>query len=377
MTVAPILGNALAAEIRRRLLRWWRGARRDLPWRFRAGCEDPYRTWISEAMLQQTQVATVIPYYERFLERFPTVGDLARASEEEVLAAWSGLGYYARARALSRAARETLARHGRLPGTLDELRALPGFGPYTAGAVASIAFGLRVPAVDGNAGRVLARLLAVGDQLHTGRFRERVWRAGGALVARASRPGDLNQALMELGALVCRGGRPDCGRCPLESLCEARRSGRERSIPARRPRSARPILRLSVGVLRWRDRVLVRRGGVVGLYAGMWTPPAVEVAASEDPVVAISSEINGEPHVNTGEFIFVGAIRRTLTHRELEILVHAAPLRRRPRPRADWRLASPSELEKLPVPSAFRAVLELAVVPPPISVRKRRRAASA
>jgi A/G-specific adenine glycosylase len=348
------------AAVRRRLLAWFGRAKRDLPWRFPIGEEDPYRTWISEAMLQQTQVATVIPYYRRFLARFPSLRALARASEEEVLGAWSGLGYYARARALSRAAREALARHGELPRTLEDLRALPGFGPYTAGAVASIAFGVRTPAVDGNAGRVLARLFLVEGAPHSGPFRERVWSLAEALVRPARRPGDFNQALIELGALVCRARTPQCERCPLESLCAARQAGRERSVPAATRRAVKQRLTLSVGICSWRGRILLVRRGAGGLFARMWAPPSVQVGTGEDPRAAISSAIRREPSVETGEFRFLGAVERTLTHRSVELLVHAAALRRPPNPGADVRLVAPEELAALPVPSAFRVALALA-----------------
>ena len=174
-------------------------------------------------MLQQTQVARVVPYYRRFLARFPTLAALAAAEEEAVLAAWSGLGYYARARALHRAARQAVARHGGLPGSLEALAALPGFGPYTAGAVASIAFGIPAAAVDGNVARVLARLFAVDGPAEAAATRARLDALAGALTG-PERPGDWTQALIELGATRCVKPIPRCARCPVASLCEARRA---------------------------------------------------------------------------------------------------------------------------------------------------------
>lgn len=361
-----------AAALRRRLLRWFASAKRDLPWRFAPGREDPYRTWISEAMLQQTQVATVIPYYRRFLERFPTLSALAEAPEDEVLGAWAGLGYYARARAISRAAREALERHGGLPRGLDELRGLPGFGPYTAGAVASIAFGLPTPAVDGNAGRVLSRLFLVASDPHSRAFRDRVWGAAQALVDGAQRPGDLNQALIELGALVCRPGAPDCARCPLESPCEARRTGRQESLPRPRRRPARRVLHLAVGVLTWRGRVLLEQRPSSGLFAGMWSPPLVELGPAPDAAAALSVAIRREPSVRTGEFTPLGTVERELTHRRLRMSVVAAPLRRMPRRGGRLRLAHPEELGSLAVPTAVRVALALAENLPTISGPARR-----
>jgi A/G-specific adenine glycosylase len=357
---------ARAAAIRRRLLAWWDGARRDLPWRFAPGSVDPYRVWISEAMLQQTQVATVIPYYRRFLERFPSLERLAAAEEDEVLAAWSGLGYYTRARSLLRAAREAVERHGALPRRLEDLRRLPGFGPYTAGAVASIAFDVPTPAVDGNAARVLARLFLVAGRPGGRRFTERVWGLATALVSgiggkgprsAASRPGDLNQALIELGALVCRPRAPHCERCPLEASCRARAAGRERSIPGARRRISSPRLTLAVGICRARGRVLLVRRPSRGLFAGMWSPPAVELPDGADGARTISTVIRRDLSAQTGEFVLVGTVERALTHRRLVLHVYAARLRRLPPRREGWRMAGPRELESLAVPEAMRHAL--------------------
>src|SRR5438045_2904526 len=191
-----------------RLLSWFATARRDLPWRKEP--RDPYRVWVSEVMLQQTRVEVVIPYYHRFLRRFPTLASLAAAPLDEVLALWSGLGYYARARNLHRAAQ---ACGGRLPETADGLRALPGFGPYTAAAVASLAFGEDVALVDGNVARVLSRLFAIREDA-----RARAWEIAARLLPRG-RAGAFNEALMELGATVCTPRTPDCPRCPLQRMC--------------------------------------------------------------------------------------------------------------------------------------------------------------
>src|SRR5512138_3910370 len=174
------------AALRRRLLAWWDAGHRELPWRFPQHAADPYRVWLAEVMLQQTQVRTVLPYYARFLARFPTLEALAAAREDEVLALWSGLGYYARGRNLLAAAREARARHGGLPASVDALRALPGFGPYTAGAVASIAFAIPAPAVDGNVVRVLARVFGVGGEPSAPSFRRSVEALSGELVGAGS-----------------------------------------------------------------------------------------------------------------------------------------------------------------------------------------------
>lgn len=263
-----------ARAIRRRLLAHYDRHRRDLPWR---GEPDPYRIWISEVILQQTRVETAIPYYRRWLERFPTLETLAAADPEEVMAVWSGLGYYRRARNLHRAARIVRDRlSGRLPADAVALETLPGIGPYTAGAVASIAFGRRVPAVDGNARRVLARLFDLVDPAPA-----ELAALAGALVP-GDRPGDFNQALMELGATVCRPRRPACGRCPVEGVCLAR----SRGTAADRPRRAggRPLPEAVVGtavVLCGEGRVLLARRADEGLLGGTWEFPGAIVETGE------------------------------------------------------------------------------------------------
>jgi A/G-specific adenine glycosylase len=262
-------------EIRRRLLDHYDVHRRDLPWR---GESDPYRVWVSEVMLQQTRVQTVIPYYRRWMERFPDVEALAAADEDDVLSLWEGLGYYSRARNLQKAARVVRERHGgSLPDSADALRGLPGFGAYTAGAVASIAFNAPAPAVDGNVRRVLSRLFDLAAP------------TGAELQARAAelvdptRPGDFNQALMDLGATVCMPIEPRCSACPLETLCQARVRGTVHLRPGARPRKVIPQRSFAVAVILDReDRVLLVRRPRVGLLGGMWAFPEVEAESATD-----------------------------------------------------------------------------------------------
>src|SRR5688572_12350954 len=258
-----------AAAIRRALLRWYDDNRRDLPWR---RDRDPYRVWVSEVMLQQTRVGTVAPYYERWLNLFPSVRALADAPDEEVLAAWAGLGYYRRARALHQAARVVRDRYaGQLPEGDEELRALPGVGAYTAGAIASIAFGRAAPAVDVNARRVLSRLFDLERPRPT-----TLERIATALVA-PERPGEFNQALMELGATVCTPRSPACGACPLVRWCLARERGTVAHRPARRPHARVPAYRIGTAVIVRRSRVLLARRPVEGLLGGMWEFPGAMV----------------------------------------------------------------------------------------------------
>ncbi|RMF05515.1 MAG: A/G-specific adenine glycosylase, partial [Chloroflexi bacterium] len=231
--------------IRAELLRWYRRNGRALPWRDET---DPYRIWVSEVMLQQTQVATVVPYYHRFLARFPTVEALAAASQEQVLKLWEGLGYYARARNLHRAAREIVEKwSGRLPQSGAQLRTLPGFGEYTAAAVASIAFGEPVAAVDGNVKRVLARLFAVETDVTRNPGARHIGQAAQQLLE-SRHPGDWNQAVMELGATVCTPTSPRCAGCPLRKWCRARQLGLQSELPRRPPRRKVPHYQVTAAV---------------------------------------------------------------------------------------------------------------------------------
>ena len=274
----------------RRLLAWYGGARRALPWREeRKGSADPYRVWLSEIMLQQTTVATVAPYYARFVRRWPTLAALARASLDEVLHAWQGLGYYARARNLHRAARQVAATpNGRFPDDAAALSRLPGIGPYTAAAIAAIAFGRKTVPVDGNVARVIARLYGLRTRLPEGR--EVLFARARAMLPNArperdasfeargdspARPGDFAEALMDLGATVCTPRNPRCGECPWQGACRARALGDPSAFPPRKKKTARPVRH---AVVFWAEdglgRVLVRRRPERGLLGGMMEFPS-------------------------------------------------------------------------------------------------------
>jgi A/G-specific adenine glycosylase len=312
-------------------------------------------------MLQQTQVERVEGHYRRFLLRWPTLESLASAGEAEVLAGWSGLGYYARARHLLAAAREALRRHGGLPASLPALAALPGFGRYTAGAVASMAFAIPAPAVDGNAARVLSRLFLVTGDPSARRTAERLWALAEALVPGAAgrgaaRPGDFNQALMELGATVCRPAAPACVRCPLRSLCAAHRAGRERGVPRPRRRPSRRPFRLACAVIERRGRLLLWQRPAAGLFGGLWAPPCAEVAAGASPRAALSAAARqGGLRLRVGRRL--GAVQRTLTHRDLALEAYRCQ-GMDPGPSARGRWASWSRLPRLGIPSAMRALLD-------------------
>ncbi|MGD8308253.1 MAG: A/G-specific adenine glycosylase [Chromatiales bacterium] len=264
-----------------RVLAWYdEHGRRDLPWQRGV---TPYRTWISEIMLQQTQVATVIPYFERFTARFPEVPALAEAPLDEVLHLWSGLGYYARARNLHAAARRVRDRHGgAFPETMAEVQALPGIGRSTAGAILALACGQRHPILDGNVKRVLARAFAVEGWPGRSAVVKRLWSIAEELTPH-ERVGAYTQGMMDLGAKVCTRTRPACPRCPLENLCSAHAGGREADFPAARPRRAAPVRRLQMLIIDdGEGRILLERRPPAGVWGGLWSFP--ECPADDDPL---------------------------------------------------------------------------------------------
>jgi A/G-specific adenine glycosylase len=332
-----------ARAIRRRLLAWWDAGHRDLPWRFPQGAADPYRVWIAEVMLQQTRVAVVVPYYRRFVRRFPTLRALARADEDAVLALWSGLGYYGRARRMLAAAREAEARHGGLPASVGALAALPGFGPYTAGAVASIAFALREPCVDGNVARVLSRLLLLEGRPGAGAVRAALWEAAAALVP-ARRPGDFNQALMELGATTCTRAAPGCARCPLAGDCGALRAGRQRAVPAPRVRPPPAVVDVACAVIRRGDEVLLVRRPGDGLFAGLWGLPFATGPSRAGARHALARVVEEATGLEVSPGPLVAATERTLTHRRLRMAAYeCGPGRLPPRtPSVRWHPLGPA-----------------------------------
>ena len=282
------------------LLRWFDRHQRKLPWR---GERDPYRILVSEIMLQQTRVAVVEERYRKFIAQFPTANKLARASEPSVLAAWSGLGYYRRARSLRRAAQEIVLR-GRFPADAAALRELPGIGRYTANAVASIAFGEPVPVVDGNVKRVLQRVFA-GNFPDVGKIiEERYWELAEQLLDRRN-PGDFNQAMMELGALVCLPGKPLCAVCPVAAMCSAR------GPVGTRPRQARRRAVLSYALARRRESVLLeKRPATRSLMPGMWELPALERPNGHPPLFDLRHSIT-----NTDYVVQVFAVDRVQTRK--------------------------------------------------------------
>ncbi|WP_186002213.1 A/G-specific adenine glycosylase [Corallococcus sp. Z5C101001] len=342
------------------LLSWYDRNKRDLPWR---RTRDPYAIWLSEVMLQQTQVATVIPYWERFLARFPSVKALASAPLDDVLSGWKGLGYYSRARNLHRAAREVVERFGgKLPATAEELLTLPGFGRYTSGAVASIAFGEQAPIVDGNVARVLSRLFEV-EGVPGDREREAtLWALASALV-KGERPGDFNQALMEHGATVCRPESPLCLLCPVRDGCFAYRKGRVEELPPAKVRAAPRKLFLALAVWPHEGTLLFARRADKGLFGGLWELPAVEVEEDTPEAEATARLATALGTALTLEAT-LDSVRRQLTHRDLTLrLLRVRGGSRPTRASAfqELRWCTPQEAEALGMSTAMQRALDAAL----------------
>ena len=305
-----------------------------MPWR---GTRDPWRVWVSEVMLQQTQVATATPYYERFIARFPSVRSFAAASLDEALAAWAGLGYYRRARLLHEAARIVVREHAaRVPSDPGAFAALPGVGRYTLGAVHSISFEAPLPVLDGNVARVLARWLARPLQIRRPADAKALWAAAAALVP-ASAPGDWNQALMELGATICTPRAPRCEACPVRGQCGAFALGRPEAFPPASARRATERLRRAIVMIERRGRVLVaRREGP--LLAGLWEPPGADIAAGADVRRSLTGALRAlglrAQLADSGV-----RVRHTITHRAIEVELWRGVLRGAAPRRAAWRWA--------------------------------------
>ena len=334
------------------LLDWYRDHARVLPWRSQA---TPYRVWISEVMLQQTRVEAVRPYFLRFVEALPDVPALAACPEETLLKLWEGLGYYSRARNLQRAARLLVEGHGgTLPPSYQELRALPGIGDYTAGAIASIAFGLPCPAVDGNVLRVLSRVTASRADITAPGTKKEFTAALAAILP--DRPGDFNQALMELGACVCLpNGEPLCGDCPLGGLCLARERGLAGELPVKAPKKPRREEDHTVLLLFRGDGALaLRRRPPRGLLAGMWEPVSLPGRMEEGEVLRSIRALGLEPK----EAVPLGEGKHIFTHVLWRMTGWRVEVAGDPPPQSGLVWATPGELrERYPLPSAYRVFL--------------------
>lgn len=305
--------SASRTPFSRDLLRWYDAEKRDLPWR--GPDVPPWHTWLSEIMLQQTRVETVKPYFARFIARFPTIDDLAHAPLDDVLAMWSGLGYYSRARNLHRAAQQVAAA-GAFPTTVAGLKALPGVGDYASAAIGSIAFGIPVPAIDGNLERVLARTHA-----HPG-GRKKVVPLGQAQIA-DDRPGDWNQAMMDLGSRICRAKSPRCDECPVRPHCAGWRTGAPTQFPEPRKKKVAPQ-RVGVAAVLWRDgKLLLGRRPPEGLFGGLYELPGGILEGAPEPVAVAPALLADRLGVRAQVQQRLGEVRHTLTHMRLRVEVVA------------------------------------------------------
>lgn len=339
------------------LLAWYDHAAAPLPWRIHP---EPYRVWLSEIMLQQTQVETVIPYFERFLAAFPTVEALAAAPLDEVLKQWEGLGYYSRARNLHQAARIVAEGGGRFPETVDGLMALPGVGRYTAGAIASIAFGMAAPVLDGNVMRVFARLFDLDEDVTVTAVRNRLWAVAEAALP-PYRPGDFNQALMELGRTVCKPRAPLCAECPIRRYCKARLNGTQELRPVKAPRARTPHYDVAAGIV-WDEagRILIAQRPLDGLLGGLWEFPGGKQEPDETLPECLRRELREELaiEVEVGELFMV--VKHAFTH--FRITLHAFTCRYAGGPpqaigARDWAWVGVDELARYSFGKADREIV--------------------
>ena len=342
------------------LIDWFKHNKEDLPWR---QTDDPYRIWLSEIMLQQTQIATVLPYYARFLERFPTVEALAAAPLDDVLKLWEGLGYYSRARNLHRAARMVVEEFGgEFPRTLEGLRTLPGVGPYTAGAVGSIAFGLDVPVLDGNVIRVLARLFNIEDDVRQAGTKRRLWKLAGEIVP-AGRAAAWNEGLMELGQRVCVPRSPRCDVCPVRDFCEARALGVQEQRPIRSQKARTPHYDVTAGVIRDGDgHILIAQRKLDAMLGGLWEFPGGKCDAGETLRECLRREIREELGIDIEVGPQIAVVKHGYTHFRITLHVFEC-LHTGGEPQAldvaDWAWVTLDELDRYAFPATDRQIIDV------------------
>lgn len=362
MKTAAALAPRQLASLRRSLLAWYRANRRDLPWR---RSRDPYRIWFAEIMLQQTRIAAVLPYYEKFLARFPTLDTLARARESEVLKYWAGLGYYSRARNLHNAARTIVAEHeGKFPQDPKAALALPGIGEYTAAAILSIAFNAPLAALDGNVARVLARLFVIRGDLRAPKKWHCLTKIAQQLLP-ANSPGDWNQALMELGETICTPRSPQCARCPIAKYCKARALSIAHKLPA--PRQKRKTVRLQIAaavlVDPQRRTLLTRLPGAhdSSIFSRLWQFPAITSAsrngnAAAELLAYLRSSLACEPH----SLEPLPSVTHTVTYRQITLVPFLARVNTLPC-LPECRMIALEKLSSLAVSSATKKIARVAL----------------
>lgn len=366
-TLLPIRDHKRIAKA---VARWFQANARDLPWRKpdpRLAQRDAYRSLVSEFMLQQTQVSRVLEKFDPFLTRFPSIQTLADADEQEVLAAWSGLGYYRRARLLHAAARDIVERHqGNVPSDTQDLRSITGIGKYTAGAIASIVFDQPAPIVDGNVSRVLMRLRADERPAADSAATKQNWADAEQIAEAAASPARTNEGLMELGALICTPKKPRCEDCPLRSSCGAADLGIQPRIPAPKPTTKRTVVHHTSVIIRTADgRLLIERRPASGLWASMWQAPTAESTQSPPRPSTILRKLG-----ITGKSRKIGKFTHITSHREVRFRIYRPP-EDLPAPQVDalirpdaYVAITPSELENYPLANPHRRMLENAAKSP-------------
>lgn len=348
----------LRNKITKRLLHWYDRHQRDLPWR---RTRNPYFIWVSEIMLQQTQVDTVIPFYHRFLSEFPTIETLAKAPLQDVLKVWENLGYYSRARHLHEAAKVIMnGMGGNIPKTEDGLLRIPGIGPYTAAAILSIAFGQKIAAIDGNVRRVICRLFGIRGPINRAKTRKKISEVATALIPReeASR---FNQGIMDFGAALCTPRKPACGICPLKELCLALQKGWQTRLPVKGKRKPIPHKLVAVGVIHdHQGRLLIVQRPMEGLLGGLWKFPGGEKQEGDTIERSLREAIKMELGIDVKVLEALTSIKHAYSHFRITLFAFSCSLRKR-QPKTlmcnDWQWIEPSRLNNLPFSKADRKIM--------------------
>jgi A/G-specific adenine glycosylase len=341
------------------LLRWYKANRRNLPWR---RTRDPYRILVSEIMLQQTQVQTVIPYYRRWLKKFPTFRALAKAPLNKALKQWEGLGYYSRARNLQALSKVVMKQHGgRLPSTFDQLKSLPGIGRYTAGAVLSIAFEKHYPVVDGNVMRVLARYFLIREDITFTATQKHFWELAQRLVPRG-RAGDYNQAVMELGATICTPRSPQCPACPVRKNCKARQLGLQEELPLKKKKSATPHFHIGAGVIWHEGKILISQRPLKGLLGGLWEFPGGKQERGESLRETVRREIEEELGIQVDVGRKLAEVDHAYSHFKITLHAHDCAYRSgkiQALGVMNWKWVRPLELSRFAFPAANQPIIRI------------------
>jgi A/G-specific adenine glycosylase len=340
------------------LISWFIEEQRELPWR---QDQDPYKVWVSEIMLQQTRVDTVIPYFNRFIEWFPTIGDLANANEDKVLKAWEGLGYYSRVRNLHSAVKEVNEKYnGEVPNTPKEIADLKGVGPYTAGAILSIAYGIPEPAVDGNVMRVLSRILLIWEDIAKASSRKVFEKAVRQLISHDN-PSAFNQALMELGALICTPTSPSCLLCPVRDHCQAFHEGVQTELPIKTKKSSQKSVQLAAVILKnEQGKFLIHKRPQSGLLANLWEFPNIEV---QQPLITdrkqISQLFENTYRINSKLEKSIGQIEHVFSHLIWNITVYTGVISPEFQTSEEWKFVTFDEMEQYAFPVSYQKMLKL------------------